>query len=104
MRTTKTTPLRLWTAGQFQNPVGVELDLSGLTQYGVEGLIGFDQEEDMIWDERPIFVAPTDHILQEDLRTLINEKITYNTGSWDNYGIDAFISVLGIIDNVRNEY
>ena len=53
MRTTETSPLRLWIAGQAQNPVGLDIPLHDLNQYGVEGDI--DDETDEHEEGRPIF-------------------------------------------------
>ena len=53
MRTTKTSPLRLWIAGQAQNPVDLDIPLYDLIQYGVEGDI--DDETDKNEEGRPIF-------------------------------------------------
>ena len=63
MRTTKTSPLRLWISGQLQNPIGVDIPPKNLELYGVEGNV----EDDYIEDERPTFVSPTDEVLDEDI-------------------------------------
>ena len=52
MRTTKTSPLKLWVSGQMQNPLGIELSNDELEFYGVEGnIVGPG-------DTRPMFSAP----------------------------------------------
>ena len=52
MRTTRTSPLRLWYSGQLQNPIGFDIHPESLELYGVEGNV----EDDYIEDERPTFV------------------------------------------------
>ena len=53
MQTSKTSPLRLWFAGQVQNPVSLDISLHDVNQYGVEGDI--DNETDENEEGRPIF-------------------------------------------------
>ena len=39
IRTSRSSPIRMWVAGQLQNPVGVELTHEATNYYGVEGFI-----------------------------------------------------------------
>ena len=54
IRTTKSLPIRMWIAGQLQNPVGIELGHNEIDCYGTEGFINYDDDvED--GSGRPIF-------------------------------------------------
>ena len=88
MRTTKTTPLRLWVSGQLNNPVDEELDLQDLGNYGVKTLTNgqIDNNE----QQRPIYIAPTDHYLNNEILQTLNEKVPHQFEP-AHYGIDNFI-------------
>ena len=88
----KSSPLRVWVAGQLQNPVGIEDDFVDVEHYGVEGVLHDERDE----DSRPIFEMPFtlgDHCL-EALRNQV-------PSSWNstNYGIDVYLQALSIIEN-----
>ena len=44
MRTTKTTPWKLWLSGQINSPIGMDISLEDLSHYGVEGDIPDDDD------------------------------------------------------------
>ncbi|CAG2254996.1 unnamed protein product [Mytilus edulis] len=52
MRTTKSSPVNNWIAGQIQNPVGTQLSEQDLVDYGLEGNI---DAANIMDDGRPIF-------------------------------------------------
>lgn len=96
VRTMKSSPLRVWLAGQLQNPVGLEDDFVDVEHYGMEGVLHDERDE----DSRPIFEMPhtlSDHCL-ESLRNQV-------PSSWNssNYGIDVYLQALSIIEN-SNEH
>jgi len=75
MRTTKTSPLKLWISNQMSNPVGVDFSKEEIEFYGVEGNVGNDLEDNST-DGRPVFSAPdilTDKLL-ETLSTYSSES------------------------------
>ncbi|KXJ10280.1 hypothetical protein AC249_AIPGENE17520 [Exaiptasia diaphana] len=55
MRTTKSSPVRMWISGQMQNPLGMDLTEEEILHYGVEGDTQFSDEE----VERPILNPPS---------------------------------------------
>ena len=96
VRTMKSSPLCVWLAGQLQNPVGLEGEFVDVEQYGMEGVLHDERDE----DSRPIFEMPhtlSDHCL-ESLRNQV-------PSSWNssNYGIDVYLQALSIIEN-SNEH
>jgi hypothetical protein len=90
MRTIKTSPLRLWIAGQAQNPVGLDTPLHDLNQYGVKGNI--DDESDENEEGRPIFSPP---VVEFDERCLAELNAVVPNPS--NHWIDQFMTNLEII-------
>ena len=89
MRTTRTSPLRLWYSGQLQNPIGFDIYPESLELYGVEGNV----EDDYIEDERPTFVPPADGILGEEILECLHAQIPLNDFS-ANYGIDDYMQLI----------
>ena len=90
--TMKSSPLRVWVAGQLQNPVGIEDNFVDVEHYGVEGVLHDERDE----DSRPIFEMPyplSNHCL-ESLRNQV-------PSSWNstNYGIDVYLQALSITEN-----
>ena len=79
IRFVRSSPLRLWVAGQVQTPVGLHLSADELQFYGVEGIedIGEDQEE----PDRPIFSPPMLE-LTVDCTTELN-SITSSQGDYN---------------------
>ena len=92
MRTTKTSPLRLWISGQLQNPVGVDIPPENLELYGVD---------DYIEDNRPTFVSPTDGVLDEEILERLHAQISLNDFS-ANYGINDYIAAAQLITLSRD--
>ena len=94
MRTTRSTPLRLWMAGQLHNPTGITLDDEALVFYGTEGP---DYEDDSLFEEsRPIIERPS-NVPEQCMQVLTNE--IPNTLASQNYGIDIYQQALQIIVN-----
>lgn len=95
MRTTKSSPLRLWVAGQLQNPIGITLNNEAISHYGTEG---HDDARDTLFEEsRPIFEAPSNVVSEECLQVLSDQI----PASWNsqNHGIDIYLRALEIITN-----
>ena len=83
MRSVRSSPLRLWIAGQVQNPVGLHLSADELQLYGVEGLddVGNDQEE----SDRPIFSPPVLELTVDcitELNSIASSQGDYNVGKY----------------------
>ena len=52
MRTARSSPICIWVSGQLQNPLGIKLVGSAIDNYGVEGIIDTDSENES--EGRPI--------------------------------------------------
>ncbi|CAG2246417.1 unnamed protein product [Mytilus edulis] len=61
MRTTKSSPVNIWIAGQIQNPVGTQLSERDLVDYGLEGNI---DAANLMDDGRQI-IKPHEHWINE---------------------------------------
>ena len=87
MRTTKSSPVNIWIAGQIQNPVGTQLSERDLIDYGLEGNVDAANLTD---DGRPIFepmnIAINDQLMRADFN---------RTGT--NFGIDDFVNCVEIL-------
>ena len=94
MRTVKSSPIRLWVSAQLHNPVGIELPSSELQSYGAEGVL----DEERVEDRRPIFEAPG--ALSEQCFEILRNQVPSNWTS-SNYGIDVYLTVLDIIENLE---
>ena len=93
MRTTRTSPLRLWVSGQMQNPCGVELSDADLTYYGVDGDVA-NEEAYVEEGGRPIFLAP---ILQhEGMIQHLQRNVPFDH---ENHGISMFLRVVQEIEH-----
>ena len=46
IRTTRRSPVQMWVSGQVTNPTGIELTAESIPNYGVEGIISEDNEEE----------------------------------------------------------
>ena len=103
MRTTKSSPLRLWVSGQLQNPAGL-LEMPGQTipeLYGVEGIVD-DASPDIDGMERPIFGSPAvPNIITEACKEELRRKISPMWSS-SNFGIDVYLDALNIINGHQN--
>lgn len=91
LRTTKSSPLKLWVAGQMNNPIGIEFTHEELLCYGVEGFADDDLEE----NDRPIFSAP--EVLFTEAIDVYNATI--DPSVVDNSGINAYTKLLEIVNN-----
>ena len=89
IRSVRSSPLRLWVAGQVQNPVGLHLSADEFQFYGVEGIedIGEGQEE----PDRTIFSPPMLE-LTVDCTTELNSI----TSSQDDYNVGKYMMALEI--------
>ena len=92
MRSTRSSPLRLWIAGQAQNPVGLDLPLAGLQEYGVEGHVD-DDEDNAEQDDRPIFSPPLLQLSENCITELASVELNSN-----NFRIEQYASTLQIIE------
>ena len=97
MRTTKSSPLRLWVSGQLQNPTGL-LEMPGQTipeLYGVEGIVD-DASPDIDGMERPIFGSTAvPNIINEACKEELRRKISPMWSS-SNFGIDVYLDALNV--------
>ena len=94
VRTVRTSPQRLFTAGSMNNPVPFSLTQDA-ENYGVEGAIldVFDEEE----NPRPIFDEPTVFVdNRENIQQVLNQHCPKDWTS-ANYGIDVYLKALRII-------
>ena len=82
MRTRRSSPIRMWVAGQLQNPVGLELRSELIPHYGVEGFITEGSDDG---SGRPIFDALSFQ-LSNDCRQQMNHEIA-STWTSSNFGI-----------------
>ncbi|CAC5389517.1 unnamed protein product [Mytilus coruscus] len=91
LRTAKSSPIRLWLAGQMNNPIGTQNDLAVEDEafYGVEGVL-FDEE-----NPRPIYHNLT-FTPSHECRTELQEQCP---SGWTStaYGMDVFLTALDII-------
>ena len=89
IRTIKTSPLRLWVAGQINCPLN-HMSEGQLRNFGVEVIL---TDEEI--DERPIITLLTD-ILTEIVFTQLNAEVPFESKP-ENYGINNFIKVKEIV-------
>ena len=92
MRTTRTSPLRLWIAGQAQNPIGVDLSSDDLQEYGADGHVDGDENNTEDGD-RPIFSPPL-LMLSDNCITELN-SLELNS---NNFRMEQYVSSLQIIE------
>ena len=91
MRTTKSSPIALWTSGQIQNPTGTDFVS---VQYGTEGSgIESSGHDD---DSRPMITPVSESMISSTCKRQLDQEITT---SWisTNSGIDIYLRVIGII-------
>jgi transposase len=92
MRTTKSSPLQLWLAGQMQNPVGEDVPTLNLESYGAEGIISTSNNE-VEQGGRPVFLPPA-----ISLDELCQMELNSQTYTSSNYGIEDLKLALEIIE------
>lgn len=90
MRTTKSSPLAMWTSGQLQNPVGIDENVD-LENFGVEGV---DGDVAFVEGERPIFQSLS-HLISDQCREAL--RLNFR---WDmqNGTVEDFQRCLSIVD------
>ena len=91
MRTAKSSPLQLWIAGQYQNPVGINESTAVSEEYGIEGII----HEDASCDDGPIFEAPAVDVSKQCMDE-VKSRITEDA-VLINHGVHAFLTAVSII-------
>lgn len=98
MRSTRTSPLRLWLSSQMQNPVGLSESTTEeeVATYGTEGIL-FETEGN---DERPILNPPQVE-LSENCQSELARDIPDLCPS-PNHGIDLYLRAIDIIQRYPN--
>ena len=92
MRTTKSSPIRLWMAGQLQNPTGIALDNDAIQYFGTEGQV--NEDNDLFEESRPIFEGPPS--VSEQCLQILSDEIP-NMWASHNHGIDVYQHAVQII-------
>jgi hypothetical protein len=95
MRTTRSSPLRLWLQGQMHNPVGLSIAPEDLLLYGVEGAI----PDNKCRGGRPI-ITPLAPILSEEQQHVLSTIVPPDWAS-TNFGIDRYLEAISFIRNVN---
>ena len=90
MRTTRSSPYRLWIAGQAQNPTGLDQSIADWQNFGVEGNV--DLEDDLEEEGRPIFSPPVLE-LSENCRSELASIVSHE----NNYRVEHYMLALEII-------
>ena len=98
MRTTGTSPLRLWLSSEMQNPVGLSETATEeeLARYGTEGIL-FETEAS---DERPILNPPEIRLSQECQSELARAIPALHP--LHNHGIELYLTAVDIIQHSLN--
>lgn len=91
IRTVRSSPIRLFTAGLVNNPV--DIPATDVENYGIEGNVHFDNEEE---NPRPIFVAPAIEI-NEQCQIQLDLHCPNNWNS-SNFGIDIYTKAVRILE------
>ena len=87
IRTARSSPLRMWVAGQLQNPTGIELTSDEINNYGQKGNVKETIED----GDRPIF-PPLSSLVPENCRhNELGEQMS------SNFGIDKYVRALDIV-------
>ena len=103
MRTTGTSPLRLWLSSEMQNPVGLSETATEeeLASYGTEGIL-FETEAS---DERPILNPPGIFKSSRDKvesRMSIGVRAIPPLHQLHNDGIELYLTAVDIIQRFLN--
>ena len=98
IRTTRRSPVQMWVSGQITNPTGIDLTAESIPNYGVEGIINEDNEEEQrnVPMQDPLSIPMSDQCKQH----LVNE-IPANWIS-ENYGVDYYIRAVNVIQHYTN--
>ena len=93
MRTTRSSPIRMWVSGQLQNPLGIELVGSTIEYYGVEGIVDISREGE--GDSRPILQSLSISLTDQCKSQLASQV----PSSWssENYGVEHYLKAVEII-------
>ena len=93
MRTTKTTPWKLWLSGQINSPIGMYISVEDLSHYGVEGDIpdDHDNNNNPAGDLRPIFTEA--EVIPQNVVEIIHNIVPPNLFN-ETTGIDLYIEAL----------
>ena len=100
MRTTGTSPLRLWLSSEMQNPVGLTEAATAteeLADYGIEGIL-FETEG---INERPV-LNPPEMSLSQDCQSELARAIPQE-GPLHNHGIDSYLTAVDVIQHYLND-
>lgn len=93
-RTARSSPIRMWVAGQLQTLLGIELESEAICSYGVEGFIN-DEAEDS-GQRRPVFQPLSFQLSDNCIQQLQHEVPPTWTSS--NFGIDMYLKGLHIVE------
>lgn len=99
LRTAKSSPIRMWVAGQLQTPVGVELESEAISSYGVEGFINDEVQDGS--QRRPMFQPPSVQLSDNCIQQLQHEVPSTWTSS--NFGIDMYLRGLHIVEQYSSD-
>ena len=94
LRTARSSPIRMWVAGQLQTPVGIELESEDISSYGVEGFINDEAEDGS--QRRPMFQPLSVQLSNSCMQQLQHEVPSTWTSS--NFGIDMYLKGLDIVE------
>ena len=75
LRTARSSPIRMWVAGQLQTPVGIELESEAISSYDVEGFINDEAEDGS--QRRPMF-QPLSVQLSDNYMQQLQHEVTIN--------------------------
>lgn len=95
MRTTRSSPIRMWVSGQLQNAVGIELRSDDVNTYAMEGFVHDDEEQD--GSGRPIFNPPALQ-LDDQCKEQLDSEVP-STWTSSNHGIDVYLNALRIVQS-----
>ena len=94
MRTTKTSPLKLWVSRQMNNLIGEELSPQDMECYGIDGYLDEIGAKD---GERPIFSEL--YTFNEQIFARLENEIDKNL-YLDDSGITMYICVRDVTSNI----
>ena len=95
MRTIKTSPICLWVSSQINSTADGDLGPEQLLNYGVEGVVGGDDNE-IAENDGPNFCSSTEEVLTEGVLSGLQKEVPFQSHP-ENYGIGSFINSKTII-------
>ena len=95
MRTIKTSPICLWVPSQINSTADGDLGPEQLLHYGVEGVVGGDDNE-IAENDGPIFCSSTKEVLTEGVLSGLQKEVPFQSHP-EIYGIGSFINPKTII-------